>query len=66
MAGAIIAPVLNLMGDALAVDVAQARYLITTHAILIALCSPMVGVLIDRVGAKKPFATGLILIVSPT
>ncbi len=61
MAGAAVSPITTLMGEALGVDVAQARLLITTHGIMIAICSPLVGVIIDRVGAKRPFAAGLIL-----
>lgn len=38
-----------------------ARLIITTHGILIAICSPLVGLLIDKFGAKRPFVLGLIL-----
>ena len=61
MSGAIIAPVLNLMGDGLGVDPGAARILITTHSIFIAVFSPLYGVLIDRIGPKKPFTFGLAL-----
>lgn len=61
MAGAIIAPVLSLMGDGLGVDAGQARILITTHSIFIAVFSPLYGILIDRIGPKKPLVFGLIL-----
>ncbi len=61
MAGAIISPVLNPMGEGLGVSPAWARLIITTHGIFIALCSPLIGILIDRVGAKKPLIFGLIL-----
>ncbi|MFC2038211.1 MFS transporter [Chloroflexota bacterium] len=59
MAGAIIAPVLNLMGEGLSVDPGYARILITTHSIFVALFSPFFGVLIDRIGPKKPLIIGL-------
>ncbi|MFC1947769.1 MFS transporter [Chloroflexota bacterium] len=59
MAGAIIAPVLNLMGEGLGVDPGNARILITTHSIFVALFSPLFGVLIDRIGPKKPLIIGL-------
>lgn len=59
MAGAVIAPVLNLMGEGLGVDQSSARILITTHSIFVALFSPLFGVLIDRVGPKKPLIIGL-------
>jgi MFS family permease len=61
MAGAIIAPVLNVMRQGLGVDPALAGLIITTHSIFIAVLSPLVGVLIDRVGVKKPFVAGLAL-----
>lgn len=61
MAGTIIAPVLNLLRDGLGVDPVSAGLIITTHALFMALSSPLIGNLIDRVGAKKPFVFGLVL-----
>jgi len=61
MAGTIIAPVLNLLRDELGVDPVSAGLIITTHAIFMALSSPLIGNLIDRVGVKKPFVFGLVL-----
>ncbi len=61
MAGAIIAPVLNVMRQGLGVDPVSAGLIITTHSIFIAALSPLVGVVIDRVGVKKPFVAGLVL-----
>ncbi len=61
MAGSVIAPVLNLMQEGLGVDPGLARLIITTHGILIAICSPVMGFLIDRVGVRKPFILGLTL-----
>lgn len=61
MGGAIIAPILNLMREGLGVEPSAARVLITTHSIFIALFSPLFGILIDRIGPKKPFAFGLAL-----
>lgn len=61
MAGSIIAPVLNLMREGLGADPASAAIIITTHGILIALCSPLIGLIIDRVGVKRPFVLGLVL-----
>jgi len=61
MAGAIISPVLNPMGEELGVDPALTRLIITTHGIFIALCSPLIGIIIDRIGAKKPLIFGLII-----
>lgn len=61
MAGSIISPVLGQMGEGLGVDPGAARLLITTHGIMIAICSPAIGLLIDRIGARKPLILGLIL-----
>lgn len=61
MAGAVIAPVLNLMGEGLNVDPGSARILITTHSLFVVIFSPIFGVLIDRIGPKKPLITGLVL-----
>ncbi len=61
MAGSIIAPVLNLMRQGLAVDPASVGLIITTHGLFIALFSPLMGSLMDKVGPKRPFAIGLIL-----
>ena len=61
MAGSIIAPVLNLMREELGADPVSAAIIITTHGIFIALCSPLIGILIDRLGAKRPFVLGLLL-----
>jgi MFS family permease len=61
MAGSIIAPVLNLMREELGADPVSAAIIITTHGIFIALSSPLIGILIDRVGAKRPFVLGLLL-----
>jgi ACDE family multidrug resistance protein len=61
MAGSVIAPVLNQMGEGLGVGPGAARLLITTHGIMIAICSPAIGLLIDKVGVRKPLILGLIL-----
>jgi ACDE family multidrug resistance protein len=61
MAGAIIAPVLNLMREGLGADPSSAAIIITTHGIMIALCSPLIGILIDRLGVKRPYVFGLVL-----
>ncbi|MFC1945471.1 MFS transporter [Chloroflexota bacterium] len=61
MAGGVIAPVLNLMGEGLGVNPSAARLIITTHGLFIAVCSPFAGILIDRVGVKKPFIFGLVI-----
>ncbi len=61
MAGAIIAPVLNLMREGLDVDPTSVALIITTHGLFIAIFSPLFGNLIDRIGTKKPFIFGLVL-----
>ena len=61
MAGSVISPVLGQMGEGLGVDPSAARLLITTHGIMIAICSPLVGMLIDRIGVRKPLILGLVL-----
>ena len=61
MAGSVIAPVLNQMGEGLGVTPGAARLLITTHGIMIAICSPVIGLLIDKWGVRKPLILGLVL-----
>ncbi len=61
MAGSVIAPVLNQMGEGLGIDPSAARLLITTHGIMIAICSPLIGLLIDKMGVRRPLILGLIL-----
>jgi ACDE family multidrug resistance protein len=61
MGGTVIVPVLNLMEEGLGVDPAAVRLIVTTHGIFIAIFSPLMGILIDRVGVRKPFAAGLLL-----
>ncbi len=61
MTGSIIAPILNLLRDELGVDPASVGLIITTHALFMALFSPLIGNLIDRVGARKLFVSGLVL-----
>lgn len=62
MAGSIISPVISLMQTNLqGADENNVRFIITTHALFIAIFSPIFGSLIDKIGAKKPFIFGLIL-----
>ena len=62
MAGSIISPVISLMqGNLQGADENNIRFVITTHALFIAIFSPIFGVIIDKIGAKKPLAFGLIL-----
>jgi len=61
MAGSILAPVLNLIREGLGVGTASAGLIITTHALFVALFSPLIGSIIDKIGVKKPFIFGLVL-----
>ena len=61
MAGAILAPVLNMMREGLGVDPASVALIITTHGLFVAIFSPLFGNLIDRIGTKRPFMFGLAL-----
>ena len=60
MAGSIIAPVLNVMRDGLGVAPSSVGLIITTHGLLMALFSPLMGSLIDRKGVRRPFIISLI------
>jgi len=59
MAGSIIAPVLNLMRDALGVAPSSVGLIITTHGLFMALFSPLMGTIIDRKGARRPYIIAL-------
>ena len=61
MASAIIAPVLNLIREGLNVDPASIGFIIAILGFFVALFSPLVGAVIDRIGTKKPFLFGLVL-----
>ncbi|MDK1472386.1 MFS transporter [Streptomyces sp. 549] len=61
MAGAIIAPVLEVIRGDLGLSGTAAGFIITTHGLTIALASPLVGRLIDRVGVRTPLVAGLVL-----
>jgi len=62
MAGSIISPVIALMqGNLAGADENNIRFVLTIHALFIAVFSPIFGSLIDKVGPKKPFAFGLLL-----
>ena len=60
MAGSIIAPVLNLMRDGLGVAPSSVGLIITTHGLFMALFSPLMGSVIDRKGARRPYIAALI------
>jgi ACDE family multidrug resistance protein len=60
MAGSIIAPVLNMMRDGLGVAPSSVGLIITTHGLFMAFFSPLMGSVIDRKGARRPFIFSLI------
>lgn len=61
MAGAIIAPVINLIQADLGISATAAGTIITAQALFIAFCSPVCGTLIDRFGTKPLVIMGLVL-----
>lgn len=60
MAGAIIGPVVNLIREGLNVGQSMAGLIVTTHGLFIAGFSPVWGLVIDKIGSKKPYVFGLI------
>ena len=61
MSGSTIAPVLNMIRDGLGVGASSAGIIITTHSLFLAVSSPFVGIILDRIGTRKPFLFGLVL-----
>jgi MFS family permease len=61
MAGAILAPVVHLIRTELDISTAAAGFVLTAHALAIAVVSPLVGGIIDRHGVRRPLAVGLLL-----
>jgi len=61
MAGAVIAPVLEVIRDDLGLSGTAAGMILTAHGLSIAVTSPVVGWLIDRWGVRVPLAGGLLL-----
>ncbi len=59
MAGSVIAPVLNTMREGLGAAPSSVGIIITTHGLFMAIFSPIMGSLIDRVGARGPYVTSL-------
>jgi len=60
MSGAVIIPALNEIKAAFSLGSVAAGALITAHTVFIALASPIAGVVIDRVGARRPLIWGLV------
>ncbi|MEF8784232.1 MAG: MFS transporter [Haloarculaceae archaeon] len=61
MAGAIIGPVVRQIQLGVGVSESLAGLIITTHGALIVLVSPIAGVIVDRVGPRRPYIFGLFL-----
>lgn len=61
MAGAVVSPVLALIQGDLDIGGTAAGFVLTTHGLTVALVSPLVGRLIDRVGVRGVLAVGLFL-----
>ncbi len=61
MAGAAVAPVLALIQNDLGLSATAAGFIITTHGLTIALCSPFVGRLVDSWGVRGPLTVGLVV-----
>jgi len=61
MAGAILGPVVPRIQRELGVSGLAAGLVITTHGGVIVLASPLMGTLVDRIGARRPFVGGLVV-----
>ncbi|MEG3631666.1 MFS transporter [Streptomyces poriticola] len=61
MAGAVVAPVLEVIRGQLDLSGTAAGMILTAHGLSIAVASPSVGWLIDRWGVRVPLAGGLVL-----
>ncbi|RNL82102.1 MFS transporter [Halostreptopolyspora alba] len=61
MAGAILTPVVAVLREVLDLSGTQAGLVITTHALVIAVASPLVGWCVDRWGYRVPLAAGLLV-----
>jgi MFS transporter, ACDE family, multidrug resistance protein len=61
MAGSIIGPVVRDIRIGLGVNPSSAGLIITMHGIFVFLLSPLVGVLIDKIGSKVPYVFGLLV-----
>lgn len=60
MAGAVISPVVVVIRDEFGLSPVLAGLVIVTHALLLAIASPVVGTLVDRVGTRRVLLAGLI------
>lgn len=60
MSGAVIVPALNEIRSAFDLGAIAAGALVTAHTVFIAIASPIAGIVIDRIGARRPLLWGLI------
>ncbi|GCB52066.1 MFS transporter [Streptomyces sp. NL15-2K] len=61
MGGATIAPVIEVIRQALDVGGTEAGLVLTSHSLAIAVVSPLVGRATDRFGVRLPLAAGLVV-----
>ncbi|MFC0534020.1 MFS transporter [Phytohabitans kaempferiae] len=61
MAGAVLAPVIELMRTERGFSATAAGLVVTVHGVSLALAGPAVGWLVDRWGTRRPLAAGLLL-----
>ncbi|MGP3974435.1 MFS transporter [Streptomyces sp. 8N114] len=61
MGGATIAPVIEVIRQALDVGGTEAGLVLTSHSLAIAMVSPLVGRATDRFGVRLPLAAGLVV-----
>ncbi len=61
MPGAVIAPVLPEIVQQLHLDKGLAGYLVSAHFLTVALCSPLMGILADRIGQVRVLVVSLCL-----
>jgi MFS family permease len=61
MGGATIAPVIEVIRQAMEVSGTAAGLVLTSHSLAIALVSPLVGRATDRFGVRRPLAAGLVV-----
>lgn len=59
MAGAVVSPVITSIRAQFSISSGTAGLALTTHSLLIAVTGPLVGALIDRVGAKRVLVPAL-------
>ncbi|MFE0764051.1 MFS transporter [Streptomyces smyrnaeus] len=61
MGGATIAPIIEVIRQALDVSSTAVGLVLTSHSLAIAVASPLAGRVTDRLGPRTPLATGLVV-----